>query len=134
MAKYFLRLAVVTAITLAFTALVMEPLSAPHRYENTKRNWTPQDSKAYAYDRLGLWRDNQMSCLSKLWGKESAWNPKAYNKIKVQGKNAGGIPQLLGLDPKLPAPKQIERGLDYIYHRYHTPCRAWQHFQKYGWH
>lgn len=133
MANYFIRLTVVTIVTLAFTVLVVEPLSSPHRYGNTKREWTPQDSKAYAYDKLGLWRDKQMSCLSMLWGKESAWNPKAYNKIKVQGRNAGGIPQILGLDPKLPATKQIERGLDYIYYRYHTPCRAWQHFRKKGW-
>lgn len=134
MAKYFVRLLAVTIVTLVFTVLVIEPLSSPHKYGDTKREWTPQDSKSYAYDKLGLWRDKQMSCLSMLWGKESAWNPKAYNKIKVQGRNAGGIPQILGLDPNTPATKQIERGLDYIYHRYHTPCRAWQHFKKYGWH
>jgi hypothetical protein len=133
MAKYFVRLLAVTIVTLVFTVLVIEPLSSPHRYGNTKREWTPQDSKAYAYDKLGLWRDKQMSCLSMLWGKESAWNPKAYNKIKVQGRNAGGIPQILGLDPNTHATKQIERGLDYIYYRYHTPCRAWQHFRKHGW-
>jgi len=133
MAKYFVRLLAVTIVTLAFTVLVIEPLSSPHKYGDTKREWTPQDSKAYAYDKLGLWRDKQMSCLSMLWGKESAWNPKAYNKIKVQGRNAGGIPQLLGLDPNTYATKQIERGLEYIYYRYHTPCRAWQHFRKHGW-
>ena len=134
MAKYFIRLGVALAFTACFTVFIVEPLFEPHRYERVSKDWTPQDSKAYAYDRLGLWRDKQMSCLSMLWGKESAWNPKAYNKIKVQGRNAGGIPQLLGLDPKLPATKQIERGLDYIYYRYHTPCRAWEHFRKYGWH
>jgi hypothetical protein len=75
-----------------------------------------------------------MSCLSKLWGKESAWNPEAYNKIKVMGRNAGGIPQLLGLDPSTPPTQQIDRGLEYIYHRYETPCLAWAHFKKKGWH
>jgi hypothetical protein len=134
MANYFIRLTVVSIFTLVFTLLVVEPLSSPHRYENTKRDWTPADSKSYAYDKLGLWRDKQMSCLNKLWGKESAWNPKAYNKIKVQGRNAGGIPQILGLDPKTSPTKQIERGLEYIYHRYDTPCNAWRHFQRYGWH
>jgi hypothetical protein len=134
MAKYFVRLLAVTIVTLVFTVLVIEPLSSPHKYGDTKREWTPQDSKAYAYDKLGLWRDKQMSCLSMLWGKESAWNPKAYNKIKVQGRNAGGIPQILGLDPNTMPTKQIERGLEYIYHRYDTPCNAWRHFQRYGWH
>jgi hypothetical protein len=68
-----------------------------------------------------------------LWTKESNWRPNAYNKVKVMGKNAGGIPQLLGLDPKTPAPKQIDRGLSYIYNRYHTPCEAWKFFTKKGY-
>jgi len=79
------------------------------------------DSKAYARDQLVDWTQRQWSCLAKLW-----------NKQKVMGKNAGGIPQLLGLDPKTPAPKQIDRGLAYIYHRYHTPCRAWKFFKQHN--
>lgn len=92
------------------------------------------DSKAYARDQLVKWTNRQWSCLAKLWGKESAWNPRAYNKQKVLGKNAGGIPQLLGLDPKVPATRQIERGLAYIYHRYDTPCNAWKFFKKNNYH
>lgn len=133
MAKYWIRLSVLGVFTLAFTVLVVEPLKPPVN-PIRKDAWTTEDSKAYAYDRLGVWRNKQMSCLKKLWGKESAWNPDAYNKIKVMGKNAGGIPQLLGLDPSTPPTKQIDRGLDYIYHRYVTPCRAWKHFQAKGWH
>jgi hypothetical protein len=97
-------------------------------------SWSEADSRAYARDMLHKWQDNEWKCLSKLWGKESAWNPKAYNKIKVMGKNAGGIPQLLGLDPKTPPPLQIERGLSYIYYRYDTPCNAWRHFERKNWH
>lgn len=133
MANYWVRLAIVTALVAVFTIVVVEPLKPPHKYPH-QQTWTPADSKAYAYDRLGLWRDKQMSCLKKLWGKESAWNPKAYNKIKVAGRNAGGIPQILGLDPATPPTKQIDRGLEYIYHRYHTPCRAWKFFKKNNWH
>ena len=95
--------------------------------------WSKADSKAYARDKLSEWQDKQWFCLNSLWGKESAWNPDAYNSIKVMGKNAGGIPQLLGLDPATPAPRQIERGLDYIYYRYGTPCEAWSHFTKRGY-
>lgn len=94
--------------------------------------WSKADSKAYARDKLSEWRDEQWSCLTRLWGKESAWNPDAYNSIKVMGKHAGGIPQLLGLDPDTPAPRQIERGLDYIYYRYTTPCNAWYHWKREG--
>jgi len=95
-------------------------------------SWSEEDSKAYARDKLNEWKDNQWSCLSRLWSKESAWNPKAFNPIRVMGKHAGGIPQLLGLDPDTPAPRQIERGLDYIYYRYGTPCDAWYHWKRNG--
>lgn len=133
MAKYISRLAAATIFTAVFTIIVVEPLSQPHKY-HTQDTWTVEDSKGYAYDRLSVWRDKQMSCLSKLWGKESAWNPEAYNKIKVMGRNAGGIPQLLGLDPATPPTQQIDRGLEYIFHRYETPCEAWKFFKKNNWH
>ena len=97
------------------------------------REWTIMDSKSYAQDKLYEWQYKQWSCLNKLWNKESNWRPNAYNKVKVMGKNAGGIPQILGLDPKTPAPRQIERGLDYIYNRYHTPCEAWKFWTKEGY-
>lgn len=83
--------------------------------------------KAYALEMvMQSWNsESQFRCLAKLWGKESAWNPRAFNKIKVNGKHAGGIPQILGLDPKLPHTVQINYGLKYIKHRYDTPCNAW---------
>lgn len=133
MARNIIRLGALGTFVVAFTLLIVEPLKQPHKYP-VQKTWTTDDSKAYAYDKLGVWRDKQMSCLKKLWGKESAWNPNAYNKTKVMGRNAGGIPQILGLDPSTPPTKQIDRGLEYIYHRYDTPCRAWQHFKKKGWH
>ena len=79
------------------------------------------------------WGVKQFGCLAQLWGKESAWNPKAFNPIKVDGKHAGGIPQILGLDPNLPHTIQIQRGVKYIKHRYETPCRAWAFWQRNGW-
>lgn len=97
------------------------------------RPWTVIDSKAYAKDALYHWSNTQFICLSQLWGKESAWNPRAYNEHKVMGKNAGGIPQLLGLSPDTPAPIQIDRGLAYIKYRYTTPCIAWGHYKRKGW-
>ena len=99
----------------------------------TPREWVVADSKAYAQDVVLAWADNQYLCLDKLWTKESNWRPEAYNKIKVMGKNAGGIPQILGMSTQTPAPKQIDRGFSYIMHRYGTPCMAWKHHQKKGW-
>jgi len=109
------------------------PTQEPQPTPIALRTWEVADSKAYARDKLSEWQDTQWSCLSKLWGKESAWKPSAYNPVKVMGRNAGGIPQLLGLDPATPAPLQIDRGLDYIYYRYLTPCQAWSHFKRKNW-
>lgn len=106
------------------------PTAEPQLKETVQKVWTKEDSKAYARDRLSVWQEKQWSCLNKLWSRESAWNPRAFNTVKVMGKNAGGIPQLLGLDPKTPATLQIERGLKYIYYRYSTPCEAWKFFER----
>jgi hypothetical protein len=122
-------------LLLVIVALIVSDNSKPTTNTTdkvVKVAWSVADSKAYARDKLSEWRDEQWSCLGKLWGKESAWNPDAYNSIKVMGKHAGGIPQLLGLDPSTPAPRQIERGLDYIYYRYTTPCNAWSHWKREG--
>jgi hypothetical protein len=114
--------------------LFTPPSEAPTQTNTVTSAWSKADSKAYARDQLSAWQEEQWSCLSNLWGKESAWNPNAYNSVRVMGKNAGGIPQLLGLDPDTPAPRQIERGLSYIYYRYDTPCNAWAFFKRNGWH
>ena len=97
------------------------------------REWVVADSKAYTQDVLLAWASNQYECLDKLWTQESNWRSEAYNKIKVMGKNAGGIPQILGLDPRTPAPLQIDRGFAYIMHRYGTPCMAWKFHERKGW-
>jgi peptidoglycan DL-endopeptidase CwlO len=85
------------------------------------------DPKPYAQAMvMKMWgSENQYICLVKLWTKESNWNPKSRNSIKVNGKHAGGIPQILGLSIKLHYTKQIDFGLKYIIHRYSTPCEAW---------
>lgn len=115
-------------------ALFIDTKPADESNVTEQNTWSVSDSKAYARDQLFKWQEEQWVCLTSLWGKESAWNPQAFNDTKVMGKNAGGIPQLLGLDPSTPATRQIERGLEYIYYRYITPCNAWSHFERYGWH
>jgi len=126
----------ITFLLLVVVALFLydTPTSEPQLKETVQTAWSKVDSKAYARDKLSARQDKQWSCLNSLWAKESAWNPKAFNSVRVMGKHAGGIPQLLGLDPDTPAPRQIERGLDYIYYRYGTPCEAWIFFKKNGWH
>ena len=107
--------------------------ASPTEEKITERTWVVEDSKAYAQDVVLAWANNQYECLDKLWTQESNWRSEAYNKIKVMGKNAGGIPQILGLDPDLPAPLQIDRGFAYIMHRYGTPCMAWKFHERKGW-
>jgi len=124
----------ITFLLLVVVALFLydTPTSEPQLKETVQTSWSKVDSKAYARDKLSEWQDTQWSCLNRLWGKESAWNGDAYNPVRVMGKHAGGIPQLLGLDPDTPEPRQIERGLDYIYYRYGTPCDAWSHWKRNG--
>lgn len=98
-----------------------------------KIKWTMKDSKAYAQNKVIEWGDNQWKCLEKLWTRESRWNHKAYNKVKVMGRNAGGIPQILGLSPDLHPINQIDRGVEYVIYRYGTFCQAWKFHQKNGW-
>lgn len=95
--------------------------------------WTKTDSLAYAHDQVLKDAEAQFTCLSNLWSKESAWNHKAFNPVKVMGKNAGGIPQLLGMSPLTQPTEQIDRGLKYISFRYILPCNALKHFNKKGW-
>lgn len=123
----FLLLVIVAALTI-------DTKSSTDTTKATQNTWSVDDSKAYARDSLAKWKDKQWQCLNSLWSKESAWKSDAFNSVKVMGKNAGGIPQLLGLDPDTPATYQVDRGLDYIYYRYTTPCIAWSHFKRYGWH
>ena len=95
--------------------------------------WTKALSKSYAKIQMQIfypeWDIREHKALMKLWGKESAWNHQAQNPTST----AFGIPQLLDLDTKTPAPRQIERGLEYIKHRYKKPSVAWAHWETKNW-
>ena len=120
-------------VSLPFDHPAHTTISAPSTVPLLHHIWTKTDSLAYAHDQVIKDAEAQFNCLSNLWGKESAWNAKAVNPIKVMGKNAGGIPQLLGMSPLTPPTIQIERGLAYIYFRYYNPCNAYKHWQQKGW-
>ena len=71
----------------------------------------------------------QMSCLSKLYGKESAWRHDAVNGSHY------GIPQGRSIYLKTATPEQqIMWGLKYIDNRYGSPCKAWEFFQRNNYH
>ena len=84
--------------------------------------------KEYALHLLG-YNYKEYKCLSILYGKESAWNPKAANGSHY------GIPQ--GKSEWLKDQDgytQIQWGLDYIGNRYGEPCVALDHWRKFNWH
>jgi hypothetical protein len=90
--------------------------------------------KDYAMSKVGS--AEQFSCLEKLWGKESGWNPNAQNPTST----AYGIPQFLnstwastGIAKTSDGYRQIDAGLIYIENRYGSPCGAWSHSQAKGW-
>lgn len=77
---------------------------------------------------------DQALCLIKLYGKESAFNPRAIGNDSGSVK-AYGIPQLKSEFIKdLSANKQIDYGMKYIEHRYEgKPCLAYAHSKRVGW-
>ena len=84
--------------------------------------------KEYALHLLG-YNYKEYKCLSILYGKESAWNPKASNGSHY------GIPQ--GKSEWLRTQdgySQVRWGLNYIGNRYGEPCIALAHWRAKGWH
>lgn len=83
------------------------------------------------------WGDGEVTCLIKLWERESNWNQFADNPSS----DAYGIPQSLpgekmasmGSDWKNNPATQIKWGLNYIKERYTTPCGAWAHSESVNW-
>lgn len=95
--------------------------------------------KSYAAQQIKS--NKQYICLSKLYGKESAWDETAVGNLDGTHQTYG-IPQLKNkLMINLDAYTQIDYGLKYIKHRYKldangyiNACKAWEHWKNKGWH
>jgi hypothetical protein len=88
------------------------------------------------YVRLALPKKEAV-CLSRLIGKESAWNHKAVGNLSSPTKSyVYGLLQLKNPIVKDKSPiEQIHFGLKYIDHRYQgNACNAWKHWKDKGWH
>ena len=89
--------------------------------------------KQFALHQLG-YNLKEYKCLAILYGKESAWNPKAVGNLdgthQVYGIPQGKSKYLSTLNGY----EQIQWGLDYIGHRYGEPCIALAHWRAKGWH
>lgn len=77
----------------------------------------------------------EAKCLSRLIGKESAWDHKAVGNLSSPNK-VYGLLQLKNPIVKDKSPiEQIHFGLKYIDHRYQgDTCKAWKHWKDKGWH
>jgi hypothetical protein len=88
------------------------------------------------YVRLALDK-REAICLSKLIGKESAWDSEAVGNLGSPTKSyTYGLLQLKNPIAKDISPiEQIHLGLKYIDHRYDgDTCKAWAHWKNRGWH
>ena len=83
------------------------------------------------------WGRDQYSCLVALWTRESNWHWNSFNR----GSGAFGIPQALpgakmaefGSDWQTNPETQVRWGVNYIKHRYGSPCGAMAHSNKFNW-
>ena len=129
-ARSLLVAVIAVGIVFASPAIAFEP-EMPELAYFVK---TPAMAKKYTKKQLVKygWKNNQWGCLVKLWERESNWRPEAKNTQpvyqKINGKwtklYAGGIPQVLHLNPKVSIPVQVAIGLKYIKERYSSPCKA----------
>ena len=86
-------------------------------------------ARGFMTEEYPSWGRAEWRSLLKLWGKESGWKHTADNPES----SAYGIAQVLNTKHGTPAPLQIEKGLEYIAHRYGKPSVAWSHWRKRGW-
>ena len=125
----------------AFLMTLLAPISPVHApaLDATKAQAVNIDSKAYA---KGLaktkykWGTEQWVCLGKLWGKESAWNHEAKSPTQDYGIPQRHMSRNTEQEIKkfLSSPiVQVSWGLNYIEHRYGSPCEAWEHHEMRNW-
>lgn len=126
---------------LAFLMTLLAPINPVHApaLDPSKAQAVNIDSKAYAKILAKTqykWGTEQWACLGKLWGKESAWNHEAESPTQDYG-----IPQRHmskntkeEIEKFLSSPViQVSWGLNYIEHRYGSPCEAWEHHEMRNW-
>lgn len=125
----------------AFLMTLLAPINPVHApvIDATKAQAVNIDSKMYARALASMeykWDSEELKCLGKLWGKESAWNHEAESPTQDYGipqrhmsrNTQEEIKKFLN-NPLL----QVSWGLNYIDHRYGSPCEAWAHHEKRNW-
>lgn len=93
--------------------------------------WSEEVSRSYVRSATKNegWSERQWNCLDELIFRESSWNPRADNPRS----SAYGLFQVLKTEHGTKVPDQVERGFEYIKHRYDTPCSALRFHNRKGW-
>jgi hypothetical protein len=141
--KFKARFLTVAAVAVGIGFASPSVAQSPKAFDQVIKR-TPAAAKAYAQLQLHKYGWNspyQWKCLVTVWTNESNWRPQSFNKIpvrvKVNGKiikyHAGGIPQILGLSPKVKVSTQVNLGLKYIHARYGSPCAALRFWNRHYW-
>ena len=134
-----LLLVIGAAVCLLLISIVFKKIDSVSAYQ-----YKPVTMISYKeYALLKIEDKKQFKCLTKLWGAESSWNPRAVGNI-------GGKQQVYGIPQgkseylsRVDGYKQIDWGLSYIAaHRlygiddngYINACAALNHFKLKGWH
>lgn len=105
--------------------LISEPAPKP----------SPRQVVAARASRNGWNTGREWFCLTEIIRRESNFRPTAYNRTPVGPKklHAGGMFQILGLDPHTPVVRQADLGIRYIIGRYGSPCHALAFHSAKGW-
>jgi hypothetical protein len=120
----------IAAITNSLSATPANPIVYAERPPLMQVN-----AKAVARELL---TDKQFKCLTRLIGKESAWNPKAKNPTSTAiglGQLLEGTYKNIGMKHSDAEVPQLVATLAYIGRKYGSggPCAAWAHFKKHNW-
>jgi hypothetical protein len=118
----------------AFAAVLAIAAAAPAQC-SAAGHGAPGHSREHRYaQRIFGGSSAEQGCLSRLWDRESGWDPYAVNP----GSGAYGIPQALPSAHGHPYAlgdwkAQIRWGRRYILRRYGTPCAALAHETANDW-
>jgi hypothetical protein len=125
-----IKISIVCVFSFLVAILTPAHAEAPIKQKEETQILDKTDFKLYAAQKMDSynWDKEELICLKRLWGKESAWNHLADNPNST----AYGIAQMLNETSNDPL-VQISNGLRYIEHRYDKPCNAWNHWQRLNW-
>lgn len=109
-------------------------LAASRSAERRSPAWPPGSPQEIAEQIIG--DESQYWCFSQIVDRESGWDVNAQNPSGAYGlvqAMPGSKMASAGPDWRTNAATQVKWGLDYMEHRYGSPCGAWSFWQSNNW-